>query len=109
MSEEQKKILQSIDEQLQQLAIISETAICSPRRGAQPVAASLRIPNKFYVVSDSKNCLEKIVGTSVSKHLEMANSIIEAGGVKIHNNATAVEERLKRESKRYIYNYHLYT
>ena len=105
MSEEQE-ILQSIDEQLQQIVIVSEAATCNHRCGAmrdmQPIA-SLRIPNKFYVLSDRKNCLEEIVGTSVSKHLEIANSIIDAGGVKIRSSASTVEERLKGESTRYSY------
>ena len=49
------------------------------------------------LVSDKKNCLEKLLGTSVSKHSEMANSIIEsADRMKIGNKATTVEERLKR-------------
>ena len=102
MSQEEK-ILQSIEEQLHQLTIVSEGATNNPRSGAmqhmQPVA-SIRIPNQFYVLADRKVCLEKIVGTSVSKHLEMANAIIEAGGVKIQSNATTAEERLKRESYR---------
>ena len=55
------------------------------------------------MLSDRKNCLEKIVGTSVSKHLEMANTIIESGAVKIHSHAATVEERFKRESYRYAY------
>ena len=57
MSEEQKKILESIEEQLQQLTIVSETATCNPRNGAirdmHPVV-SLKIPNEFYVLSDRK-------------------------------------------------------
>lgn len=105
MSEAQE-ILKGVEEQLQQLTIISETATSNPRSGPmqhkQPVA-SLRIPNQFYVLTDRNNCLEKIVGTSVSKHLEMVNTIIESGAVKIHSNAATVEERLKRESYRYAY------
>lgn len=105
MSEEQKKILESIEEQLQQLTIASETATCNCRNGAiwdmHPVAL-LKIPNEFYVLSDRKNCLERILGTSVSKHLEMANAIIEAGDAKISSTANTVEKRLERESSRYI-------
>ena len=98
-----KKILLKVEERLQQLTIVSETAASNPRCGAmqhkQPVA-SLRIPNQFYLLSDRKNCLEKLLGTSISKHLDMANPVIEAGQVKIISTATAVEERFKRESYR---------
>ena len=43
-----------------------------------------------------------MIGASVSKCLEMANSIIEAGvtAVKISSTATGVETRLERESNR---------
>ena len=107
MFEEQKKILQDVEEKLQQLTIVSESAANNRRSGAmqhmQPVA-SLRIPNQFYLLLDRKNCLEKLLSASVSKHLDMANAIIEAGDldseVKIISTATAVEERLKRESYR---------
>ena len=102
MSEEQK-ILQDVEEKLQQLTIVSESAASNRRCGAlqhmQPVV-SLRIPNQFYLLTDRKNCLEKLLGTSVSKHLDMANSMIQAGEVKIMSTATAVEERFKRESYR---------
>ena len=64
------------------------------------------------MLSDGKNCLEEIVGTGVCKHLEIANSITEAWGVKIRSRTSNVEERLKRESRRYIviasYDYPLY-
>jgi len=103
MSEEQKKILQDVEEKLQQLTIVSENAASNPRSDAmqhmQPVT-SLRIPNQFYLLLDRKNCLEKLLGASVSKHLDMANAIIEAGEVKIISSATAVEERFERESYR---------
>lgn len=103
MSEEQRRILQDVEEKLLQLTIVSESVSSNPRSGAmqhmQPVA-SLRIPNQFYLLSDRKNCLEKLLGTSVSKHLDMANVIIEAEELKIISAATAVEERLKRESYR---------
>ena len=60
------------------------------------------IPNQFYILADRINCLEKMIGASISKCLEMANSIIEAGGtvVKISSTATGVEIRLERESNR---------
>ena len=78
-------------------------AASNPRSGAmqhmQPVA-SLRIPNEYYLLSDRKNSLEQLLGTSVSKHLDMTNAIIEAGEVKIISTATTVEERIKRESYR---------
>ena len=103
MSEEQKKILENVKEKLLQLTIVSKSVTSNPRCGAmqymQPVA-SLRIPNQFYVLTDRINCLEKLLGTSVSKHLDMANPLIQAGGVTIVSTATAVEERFKRESHR---------
>ena len=103
MSEEQKKILQDVEEKLQQLTIVSESAASNPRSGAmqhmQPVA-SLRIPNEYYLLSDRNNSLEQLLGTSVSKHLDMTNAIIEAGEVKIISTTTTVEERIKRESYR---------
>ena len=103
MSEEQKKILQDVEEKLQQLTIVSESAASNPHSGAmqhrQPVA-SLRIRNEYYLLSDRKNSLEQLLGTSVSKHLDMTNAIIEAGEVKIISTATTVEERIKRESYR---------
>ena len=82
---------------------VSESATSNPRCGAmqhmQPVA-SLRISNQFYVLTERINCLEKLLGTSVSKHLDIVNPLIQAGGVKIINTATTVEERFKRESYR---------
>ena len=108
MSEYNKTLLEEIDKELQQLTIIVEAPTNNPRSGAldhkQPVA-SLQIPNKFFLLLDRKNCLEKLLGTSVSKHSEIANFIIEAGGMKIGKNATTAEERLKRQSTRYIYSY----
>ena len=104
MSEHNKTQLKKIDKELQQLTIVVEAPTNNPRSGAldhkQPVA-SLQIPKKFFLLLDRKNCLEKLLGTSVSKHSEMANSIIEGGGMKIGNNATTAEERLKRQSARY--------
>ena len=67
------------------------------------LVASLQIPDKFFLSSDKKNCLEKLLGTSVSKHSKMANSIIEGERIKIGNNATMAEERLKRHAARYNY------
>ena len=104
MSEELRLMLQSIEKQLQELTIVCDTSTSSnPRSSAMqhkdPVA-SLQIPNKFYVFADRKNTLEKMIGASVSKRLEMANGIIEAGEIKISSTATTVETRLERESNR---------
>ena len=107
MPEEQRSLLQRIYEQLNELSIVCEppTSCSNPRtvpmQHMDPVT-SLRIPNRFYLLADRKNCLEKMIGASVSKRLEMANSIIEAGGaaVKISATATSVETRLERESNR---------
>jgi len=105
MSECDKTLLEKIDEELQKITIVVEAPTNNPRSGAldfkQPVA-SLKIPNNFFLLVDRKNCLEKLLGTSASKHLENANSIIEAaGGMKIGKNATTAEERFKRQSTRY--------
>jgi len=59
----------------------------------------------FYILADRNNCLEKMIGTSISERLEMANGIIsETGGTKIRSTvkstATTVDTRLKRESNR---------
>ena len=106
MSEYNKTLLEKIEEELQQLIIVVEAPTKHRRSGdldhKQPVA-SLQIPNKFFLLSDKKNCLEKLLGTSVSKHSEMANSIIEsADRMKIGNKATTAEERLKRQSARCV-------
>ena len=103
-SEELRSILQSIEEQLQELTIVCNISTDSnPRSSAMQHmdwVASLQIPNMFYVLTDRKICLEKMIGASVSKRLEMANGIIKAGGTKIRSTATAVEVRLERESNR---------
>ena len=103
---ENLELLQSVQKHLQELSIVCEPPTSNnPRSIAMqhmdPIT-SLRIPNQFYVLADRINCLEKMIGASVSKRLEMANSIIEAGGtaVKISSTATGVETRLERESNR---------
>lgn len=99
------ELLQSIDEQLQELTIVCESAKSNSRSIAcamqhkDPVV-TLVIPNKFYLLADSKNALEKTIGASVSKRLEMANEIIETGGINISTTAATVETRLERESNR---------
>ena len=101
------ELLQSVQKHLQELSIVCEPPSTSNNlrsiamQHMDPIT-SLRIPNQFYVLADRINCLEKMIGASISKRLEMANSIIEAGGtaVKISNTATSVETRLERESNR---------
>ena len=72
MSEEQQSLLQRIYEQLNELSIVCEppTSCINPRSVAMrqhtdPVT-SLHIPNRFYLLADRKNCLEKMIGASVS-------------------------------------------
>ena len=105
MSEDLRTLLQNTEEQLQKLTIVFCRADSNSRFSAMQhmhPACSLQIPNEFYVLANRKNNLEKMIGVSISKHLEMANEIIQAEGIKISRDASMVETRLERESDRYL-------
>ena len=97
-----KKIYEEVEDELKHMPITVAQASSNPvhHRGSilksQPIA-SLVIPNKLYLLWDKKVTLQKKLGISVSRHLDLINNSI-AGTIQAKG--ISVETRLRKESLR---------
>jgi len=87
---------------IQQLRI---EVISNPHYGgarSSETVASLVIPNQLFLLWDRKITLQKRLGTSVSQHLDMANSRIKEGynAIVIKSSGQSFEKRLIAASQR---------
>lgn len=100
-----KKLCDELEKELQENVITIASANSSPLytqrciQKAQPVA-SLEIPNKLYLLWDRKISLQKKMGVSVSKRLQLLNDRI--GGTIKAKVIPTVETRLEKESIRWV-------
>lgn len=97
-----KKAYNELQKEIEEVVVAIETASNSHLSNKtflshNRAVASLVIPNKLYLLWDKKITLQKKLGISVSRHLELVNERI-AGTIQA--NSTAVETRLLKESIR---------
>jgi len=98
-----KAQLKAVNEEIQGLVIEVEDPSTHPSYSARPdeTVASLRIPNKLFLLWDKKISLQRKIGATVSSLLDMANARIkDYTAVVIKSSAESFAARLDTNSQR---------
>ena len=103
MSDSLKK-LKAVNVEIQRLEIEVVDPSTNPHCGARAneAVASLIVPNKLFLLWDSKIELQKRIGATISKLSDMLNCRIKAGynAVVIKSSGESFEKRLIANSQR---------